>query len=141
MNISREVIKDLLPLYVSGEASDETRELVRHYIDNDPELRAMLAEMTEAEQLLSHKPHVPDLGDSQVRSFQKARLLIRYRGLIMGAAIAYSLFPFTFIYENGEMHWVVISEMPKVAVSSAVIAGILWCTYLYISRKGRKIGL
>jgi hypothetical protein len=141
MNISREVIKDLLPLYVSGEASDETRELVQDYVDKDPELKAMLTEMSEAEQLLSHKPHVPDLADSQVRSFQKARLLIRYRGLIMGAAIAYSLFPFTFIYENGEMHWVVISEMPKVAVSSAVIACILWCTYLFISRKGRKIGL
>ncbi|HEX4807356.1 MAG TPA: hypothetical protein VH325_00410 [Bryobacteraceae bacterium] len=141
MNISKEVIKDLLPLYVSGEASDETRELVQHYIETDPELEVMLREMTEAEQMLSRKPFVPDLADSQVRSFQKARLLIRYRGVILGAAIAYSLFPFAFVFANGQMHWIVISEMPKVALSSVIIAVALWCTYVFLSRKARKIGL
>ncbi len=141
MNVSKEVIKDLLPLYVSGEASDDTAELVRHYVETDPELAAMLREMVEAEQMLSRRPMVPNLANAEVRSFQKARLLIRYRSVILGAAIAYSLFPFAFVYANGQMHWIVIAGMPTVALTSGVIAVALWCMYMYLSRKARKIGL
>ena len=141
MNISREVIKDLLPLYVSGEASDDTRELVKHYVDTDPELRVILREMTEAENLLNHQPFVPDLGDAQVRSFQRARSFVRYRSVVLGAAIAYSLFPFAFVYANGQVRWIVIAEMPRVAVGCLLVAAVLWCAYVFLSRRAGRTGL
>ena len=38
MEISRNVILDLLPLYIADEASPETRQLIDQYLESDPEL-------------------------------------------------------------------------------------------------------
>ena len=38
MNVTREVILDLLPVYLSGEASPATRTLVEEYLRQDAEL-------------------------------------------------------------------------------------------------------
>ena len=38
MNVTREIILDLLPVYLSGEASPATRSLVEEYMKRDPEL-------------------------------------------------------------------------------------------------------
>ena len=40
MNISRDVVKDLIPVYLSGDASADTRTLVESYLKTDPELAA-----------------------------------------------------------------------------------------------------
>ena len=42
MNVTREVILDLLPVYLTGEASPATRELVEEYLKQDPELARRL---------------------------------------------------------------------------------------------------
>lgn len=39
MNVAREVILDLLPLYLAGEASPATRALVEEFLRQDPELQ------------------------------------------------------------------------------------------------------
>ena len=41
MNIPRSVILDLLPLYLAGEVSQETREFVDQYLQTDPELATL----------------------------------------------------------------------------------------------------
>ena len=38
MKVTREVILDLLPLYLAGEASSSTRELVEEFLQSDPSL-------------------------------------------------------------------------------------------------------
>jgi len=38
MNVTREVILDLLPVYLAGEASPATRALIEEYMEQDPEL-------------------------------------------------------------------------------------------------------
>lgn len=43
MNVTREVIKDLLPLYQEGEVSPDTRQLVEEYLAKDSELRDQVA--------------------------------------------------------------------------------------------------
>jgi predicted nucleic acid-binding protein len=50
MEISREVILDLLPLYIAGEVSEDSRKLVEEYLDQDEELRR-LAERIEKSEL------------------------------------------------------------------------------------------
>lgn len=141
MKITKDVIRDLLPLYASGEASEDTCQLVQQYIKEDAELAGLLREMTVGEELLGQKPPVPDLQNAEIRSFRKARLLVRYRSVILGAAIAYTLLPFSFVFSDGHIRWIVMSEMPGAAISSMVMAVVLWATYLFLWRKGRRIGL
>ena len=38
MNITKNVVLDLLPVYLAGEASDDTRRLVEEYLTRDPDL-------------------------------------------------------------------------------------------------------
>ena len=44
--ITRNIIIDLIPLYMAGEASQDTRELVEEYLKNDKELAEMAKEST-----------------------------------------------------------------------------------------------
>ncbi|KPK93638.1 MAG: hypothetical protein AMJ88_07320 [Anaerolineae bacterium SM23_ 63] len=48
MNIPRSIVIDLLPLYLAGEVSQETRELVEQYLQTDPEI-AVLADKSVIE--------------------------------------------------------------------------------------------
>ena len=38
MEITRDVILDLLPLYLAGEVSDDSRALIKHYLESEPVL-------------------------------------------------------------------------------------------------------
>ena len=44
--ITRNIILDLMPLYLAGEASQDARELVEKYLENDKELAEMAKEST-----------------------------------------------------------------------------------------------
>jgi hypothetical protein len=48
MEVTRNVILDLMPLYLAGEASPETKALVEEYLKKDPKL-ARLAEKSAVE--------------------------------------------------------------------------------------------
>jgi hypothetical protein len=142
MNLSREVIKDLLPLYATGEASQETCELVEEFLQKDAELRGLLGKMTEAEAMLEQKPKAPDLEDAQLRSLRKTRVMLRYRGLVMGIAIAYSLLPLAFVYSDGKFKWLVMENASReVWVGCVVVAAALWIVYWMIARKTRHSGI
>ena len=46
MDISRNVIIDLLPLYLADEVSPETRNLIDKYLETDPELAQLAQEIS-----------------------------------------------------------------------------------------------
>ncbi len=46
-NVTRDVITDLWPLYVSGEASQETRGLIDAFLSQDPEFARKLSPNAE----------------------------------------------------------------------------------------------
>ena len=55
MEITREVILDLLPLYLAGEGSPGTRALVEKYLETEPEL-ARMAKQADPSGLLKAVP-------------------------------------------------------------------------------------
>ena len=73
MEIKRDVILDLLPLYMAGEVSDDTRVLIDEYLETDPEL-AKLAEQTAAVVLKGDVP-VPLTQEDKMKTYMKARWL------------------------------------------------------------------
>jgi len=84
MTVSRDVILDLLPLYLSDEASPETQALVREHLDRDPDL-ARLA--TQWKERLPAPPPAPVNPDAEARAFAEAKRKIANR-VITVAAIA-----------------------------------------------------
>ena len=49
--VTKEVILDLLPMYLAGEVSAETAALVKKYLEADPELAETAKEMAKADSL------------------------------------------------------------------------------------------
>jgi hypothetical protein len=96
MEIPRNVILDLLPLYMADEVSAETRALIEKYLEIDPEL-AEIAEQTAAMELPGDIP-VPLTEDHEMKAYRKSKLLmiltIVILAVLMAAILGITLFTF-----------------------------------------------
>jgi len=88
MAVTREVIMDLLPLYLSEEASNDSRALVKEHLENDAELARMA---TQWKDRLPEPPPAPVNPDAQVMAYQKAKRQIANRVITLAAAIAFGI--------------------------------------------------
>jgi len=86
MAVTRNVILDILPLYLSDEASPDSVALVEEHLANDPDL-AKLA--TQWKDRLPESPPVPVNPDAQAMAYQEAKRQIANRVITLAAAIAF----------------------------------------------------
>jgi len=79
--ISKDVILDLLPLYLAGEVSEETAALVKKHLESDPELSETAKEMAKADSL--GKVPIPFKKETAMETYQEAKkwMTIRILGL------------------------------------------------------------
>lgn len=126
MNITREVIIDLWPVYTSGEASADTRALIEEFLQNDPEFARQLEQQPNGELLRPVVPNLPP--DREVQALNKTKrelfgwdwsllLLIQSMG-ITSMAIAQII---------SGTSWDV---SPRNFIITAVIATVSWCVYI-----------
>jgi len=80
--ISRDVILDLLPLYLAGEVSEETAALVKKRLESDPELAETAKEMAKADSL--NKVPIPFKKETAMETYQEAKKWMTIR--IIGVA-------------------------------------------------------
>jgi hypothetical protein len=86
MEISRNVILDLLPLYFANELSEDSRALVEKHLEDDPQL-AKLAKQREP-MALSEKIPVPLTQNDELIAYRKAKQIIMWRTIAIGVVIA-----------------------------------------------------
>ena len=89
MRVTRDVIQDLLPLYLAGEVSGDTRTLVEEYLDTDPEFANEVRDLAEAD--LPGDVPVPLTKEDQMEAYKEARRLIVLRTAILAIVIATSV--------------------------------------------------
>lgn len=87
MEITRDVILDLLPLYVAGEVSEDTRMLVETYLENDDGLKR-LAESAEYIEL--KEIPMSNQKELSVEAYEKANKMMVIRTLGLAAIISVS---------------------------------------------------
>lgn len=88
MKVTRDVILDLLPLYLDQEASEDTKALVREYLETDPEL-AELARKSAAMKL-SEEPPAPVRKEKEMEAYREARHQLNKRVITLAAIFAFS---------------------------------------------------
>jgi hypothetical protein len=77
MNLTRDVMTDLLPVYFSGEASEDTKRLMEEYFRANPEFeRVARKAVTPLEKLLGTAPILPE-AEREKRDLQRAREEVR----------------------------------------------------------------
>jgi len=89
MEVTRNVILDLLPLYLAGEVSPDSSKLVEKYLQTDPEL-ARLAERTAAINLSEEVP-VPITQEDQMEAYKEAKRLMFWRTVVVAGLIVFGL--------------------------------------------------
>ena len=96
MDITRNVILDLLPLYVANEVSADTRALVEKYLETDPEL-ANVAKQLEGMEKPRDIP-APLSQDNNMRAYREARRRRLLITLIIAGAISIFLVATLFVF-------------------------------------------
>ncbi len=131
MNVTREVITDLLPVYYAKECSNDTRLLVEEFFKANPEFER------QAKNLRTPFPSSIPQGlakEDEMKSLGKTRRLLRVRSAILGFAIFCSLAPFSFLYTQGKIYWL-FSESPTSAIIYGIVGVALWVAYAVMKRK------
>jgi anti-sigma factor RsiW len=90
LNVNRNVVRDLLPVYLAGEASRDTRALVEAFLEQDPVLRA---EAEAARSMGGGLPPVVPPDAVEARALAQTQSFVRQRSAWMGAAIAFTILP------------------------------------------------
>jgi len=86
MEITKNVILDLLPLYLADEVSADTRTLVENYLDTDKEL-ADLAKQSAAVELPGDIP-VSLTDEDKMKTYKKTRWLLFLTIVILSILIS-----------------------------------------------------
>ena len=89
MEVTRNVILDLLPLYSANEASADTRALVKKYLETDPELADIASELVTAE--LPGDIPIPLTKEDKMEAYKEAKRLMFLRTIILAAIISSSI--------------------------------------------------
>ena len=85
MEVTRDVILDLMPLYIADEASADTCALVEEYLEIDADL-AKIAEQLRGMELSKDIP-VPLTKENQMEAYKETKRLISQRIIILAFVI------------------------------------------------------
>jgi hypothetical protein len=139
MNVTREVILDLLPVYLAGEASLATRALIEEYMKQDPEL-AQHMRLQGADNFGKIAPFAlpPDL---ELRSLRRTRALIAWQKWLFAFGICFTAIALTsqFSFQEGrikEFHFL-MRDFPAQFGSFALLAIACWIGYYSLRRRLR----
>lgn len=136
MTITKDIITDLLPAYLSGDCSADTKRLVEEYLRTDASLDAEVQRMRTAP-----LPAVsaPDSGRSEeLRTLKRTKSLLRWRSALMAFGIFFTLVPFSVLHINDTTYWFFI-EAPVAAAVYGSIGLISWIGYFLLKRRLRGL--
>lgn len=119
MNITRDVVTDLWPLYESGEASADTRKLVDEFLRGDVELARRLREDESGKMLAAAPVKLPP--DHETRALNRVRIAMLKKDWPLFFAILFSCLAFGRIVSDTS--WDV---SPKKFIITGAIAGVFW---------------
>ena len=137
MTLTRDIVRDLLPLYVEGEASADTRAAVEAWLRGDPEL-SRLAEALRAGEAAPAAPSHPE-GAREALSRTK-RLLAR-RTWLLASALFFTGLPLSFAAGREGLIFFLLRDAPGVASISLVVAANFWIAFAVTTRRLKVVGL
>lgn len=101
MKITRDIITDLLPVYLAGEASEDTKKLVDEFLQADPEFAELIAEQNKP----LEKPIINLQKENEMKTLQNTRSLLKKRSIYLAFTIFFLLLPAAFTFDSNGIHW------------------------------------
>jgi hypothetical protein len=88
MDITRDIVLDLLPLYIAGEVSDDTKIIVERFLETDPSLASMVEQATG---IGFNEVPIPLSQEEIMEGYKKANKMMVIRTLGLAVVIAGTL--------------------------------------------------
>lgn len=134
MNVTRDVMNDLLPVYFSGEASKDTRTLVEEYFRENPEFERQARGAGKPLDALRAMMTVAPEAEKEKRDLKKVHRAMWRRKLIFGMALFFTLAPLAFVYSRGHLVWMMLRNDPWTAAFYWGFALMMWVVYFARAR-------
>lgn len=130
MKITRDVITDLLPVYLAGEASPDTNALVEEFLAAHPDFAKLVAEQEQS--LTPNSIHIPK--ETEMQTLEKTKKLLWQRSMYLGFAIFFTLFTFSFRFNAHGVYWF-WADTPSAATACLVVGVLMWVNYAKTNQK------
>ena len=137
MNISRDVVKDLIPVYLTGDASADTQALVESYLKTDPELAGDVRAAGAASLRLPATP----LPTAEKQTLAATRQLLKTRTSTLVVAMIFTVLPLTFAFRGTTITFFLIRDAPVIGITWWLTAAVMWIWHARIRRRLRVSGL
>lgn len=140
MNVTRDVITDLLPAYFSGEASEDTVSLVEDCFKRDPEFERLVRRSSEGLDL-DRLDAFSKYGEREKNALRRTRKTLKWQKIWFVLAVICSLAPFslglTIATNDLHLDWFMLRDDPRQAVMLFAQAAIFWTIYFSMTRRLR----
>jgi hypothetical protein len=132
MKVTRQVVTDLLPIYLSGEASGDTKVLVEDYFRQDPDFERIARNAATPLETLRAAPPIAASPERKKRDLESVFLGLRRRKWLFGVSLFLTLRPLSFDFANGHIRSLMLRQDPWYAAFDWSLAAVLW--FLYFTR-------
>ena len=136
MNVTREVMTDLLPVYFSGEASEDTKQLVEIYFRENPDFERIARRAAMPLEQLRRTAPVAAEAEREKCDLQLARKEFFRRRVVFGVALFFTCAPLMTVYGNGRVVWTAFLNNPWQLALFWCVAGLFW--FQYVARQSRR---
>jgi hypothetical protein len=138
VNITREVVTDLLPIYFSGEASNDTKSLVEEYFRDNPDFERMARNAGTPLETLRAAPPVAVGAEKEKRDLESVRCGLDRRKWLFGLSLFLTLSPLFFYFIHGHLVSLIVGDALWEAALDWSMAALFWC--LYFAQPRRRAG-
>ena len=136
MNVTREVVTDLLPIYFSGEASGDTKVLVEDYFRQDPDFERIARDAAMPLETLQAAAPIAASKKTEKRDLESILWGMRRRQWLFGVSLFLTLSPLSFDFTQGHIVSLAFRHGPWHAAFYWSLAAVLW--FVYFARLRRR---
>jgi anti-sigma factor RsiW len=134
MNITRHVVADLLPAYLSGEASADTRALVEELAARDPDVATLVGSArAERTDIMDHG-HIALPPNLEREIVARTRAVLRRRSWTLALALFFTFMPFVFAFDSRGITFFMLRDEPGSRLFW-LSAACLWFDYVRQTRR------
>lgn len=139
MNVTDDVLNDLLTLYLAGEASADTRALIEDRARREPAFAARLTAAREVDVAAALAEAPPR--DIELQALTRTRQTLFLRHLFWAGGLVFTLLPFVFHVGDEGAGFLILGRYPGLMWAFWSIAAASWVAYYVIDRRVGRTGL
>jgi len=136
MNITQEVVTDLLPIYFSGEASSDTKSLVEEYFRDNPGFERVARSAGTPLETLRAAPPVTAPAEREKHDLENVRCSLNRRKWLFGLSLFLTLGPLSFYFTHGQLFSLMGADGLWEAGFDWSMAAFFW--FLYFAQLRRR---